>query len=171
MLTSLQIGFEIWTMQNDILFDNIYIGHSIEDAEQLRKETFDVKHPIELAEEEASKPKTEEEKVTPSVSFREDPVTFVREKVDYFVILAKEDPVRAVKQVPEVAGSLGALLLAMIAIIVGSIGASTPAPEPAAKKGKEAAGAAKEKAAEAVSSSADTDKSGATKRTKGSSSE
>ncbi|KAL2059315.1 hypothetical protein ABVK25_000607 [Lepraria finkii] len=28
------IGFEIWTMQSDILFDNIYIGHSIEDAEK-----------------------------------------------------------------------------------------------------------------------------------------
>lgn len=25
------IGFEIWTMQNDILFDNIYIGHSVEE--------------------------------------------------------------------------------------------------------------------------------------------
>jgi calnexin len=36
------VGFEIWTMQNDILFDNIYIGHSIEDAEKLRKETFDL---------------------------------------------------------------------------------------------------------------------------------
>lgn len=57
VLTSEQVGFEIWTMQNDILFDNIYIGHSIEDAEKLRKETFDLKHPVEVALEEASKPK------------------------------------------------------------------------------------------------------------------
>ena len=28
-------------MQNDILFDNIYIGHSPEDAEQLRKEILE----------------------------------------------------------------------------------------------------------------------------------
>ncbi|KAE8148295.1 Calreticulin family-domain-containing protein [Aspergillus avenaceus] len=158
------IGFEIWTMQNDILFDNIYIGHSAEDAEQLRKETFDVKHPIEVAEEEASKPKKEETGPTTSVSFKEDPVTYVREKVDTFVGLAKEDPVNAVKQVPEVAGTLGAVVLSMILIIVGAIKASSPAPAPA-KKGKETAGATKEKASEAVSSAADAGKGGATKRT------
>ncbi|RMJ24940.1 Calnexin [Aspergillus sp. HF37] len=157
------IGFEIWTMQNDILFDNIYIGHSIEDAEKLRKETFDVKHPVETAEEEALRPKPEEKDATPSVSFREDPVAFVREKVDHFVGLAKQDPVGAVKQVPEVAGGLVALVTTMILIIVTAIGASSPAPAPA-KKGKEAAGAGKEKAGEATSSSADTGKGGATKR-------
>jgi calnexin len=159
----LQIGFEIWTMQNDILFDNIYIGHSIEDAEKLRKETFDVKHPVEIAEEEALKPKPEEKDATPSVSFREDPVAFVREKVDHFVGLAKQDPVGAVKQVPEVAGGLVAVVTTMILIIVTAIGASSPAPAPA-KKGKEAAGAGKEKAGEGTSSSADTGKGGATKR-------
>ncbi|OJJ82078.1 calnexin [Aspergillus glaucus CBS 516.65] len=156
------IGFEIWTMQNDILFDNIYIGHSAEDAEKLRKETFDVKRPVEAAQEEAAKPKPEEKGATPSVSFKEDPVVYVREKVDYFVGLAKQDPVHAIKQVPEVAGGLGALLFTMILIIVGAIGASSPAP--ASQKGKEAAGKSKEKEGEATSSSADTGKSGATKR-------
>ncbi|GLI76502.1 hypothetical protein PoHVEF18_004775 [Penicillium ochrochloron] len=164
------IGFEIWTMQNDILFDNIYIGHSIEEAEALRKETFDVKFPIEEAEEEASKPKPE----TPAapgttVTFKEDPVTFVRQKVDYFVGLAKEDPVNAVKTVPEVAGGLVALLLTSILIIVGAIGSSTPAP--AQKKGKAPAAGSKEKTGEATSSSADTGKSGATKRATRSSAE
>lgn len=157
-------------MQNDILFDNIYIGHSVEDAEKLRKETFDVKHPIELAEEEALKPKQEEKGATPSVSFKEDPVTFVREKVDYFVGLAKQDPVGAVKQVPEVAGGLVALLATMVLIIVGAVGASSPAPAPA-KKGKEAAGKTKEKTGQASSSSADTGKGGATKRNTRSSAE
>lgn len=166
----LQIGFEIWTMQNDILFDNIYIGHSVEDAEKLRKETFDVKRPVEAAEEEALKPKEEEKLATPSVGFKEDPVTFIREKVDYFIVLAKQDPVGAVKAVPEVAGGLVALLVTMILIIVGAIGASSPAPAPA-KKGKEAAGAGKEKAGQATSSSADTGKGGATKRTTRSSAE
>ncbi|KAA8644556.1 hypothetical protein EYZ11_001446 [Aspergillus tanneri] len=165
------IGFEIWTMQNDILFDNIYIGHSVEDAEKLRKETFDIKHPVEVAEEEASKPKVDEKAPTTSVSFKEDPVTYVREKVDSFVGLAKQDPINAVKQVPEVAGGLGALLLTMILIIVGAVGSSTPAPAPAAKKGKGASGAAKEKTGAATSSSADTDKGKATKRTTRSSAE
>lgn len=157
-------------MQNDILFDNIYIGHSIDDAEQLRKETFDLKFPIEEAEEEASKPKPE----TPAaagttVTFKEDPVTFVRQKVDHFVGLAKEDPINAVKTVPEVAGGLIALLFTSILIIVGAIGSSSPAP--AQKKGKAPAAGAKEKTGEATSSSADTGKSGATKRTTRSSAE
>lgn len=150
-------------MQNDILFDNIYIGHSVEDAEKLRKETFDVKRPVEAAEEEAAKPKPEEKRATPSVSFKEDPVVYVREKVDYFVGLAKQDPVNAIKQVPEVAGGLGALLVTMIFIIVGAIGASSPAPS-ASKKGKEGAGKTKEKEGGATTSSADTGKGGATKR-------
>ncbi|KAL1964335.1 hypothetical protein VTN77DRAFT_7020 [Rasamsonia byssochlamydoides] len=159
------IGFEIWTMQNDILFDNIYIGHSIEDAEALRKETFDVKKPIELAEEEAQKPKFQD-KTKPSVSFKENPVAYVREKVDLFVSVAKQDPIQAVKLVPEVAGGLGAILLATILFIVGAIRASSPAPaaKGAAQKGKEAASAGKEKSAEAVSSAAETAKGGATKR-------
>lgn len=156
-------------MQNDILFDNIYIGHSEEDAKQLRQETFDVKHPVEKAEEEALNPK-KEEGATTSVSFKEDPVTYVREKVDQFVILAKEDPLTAVKTVPEVAGGLGALLVTMILIIVGAISASSPAAAPA-KKGKAAASAPKEKKGEATSSAADTGKGSATKRNTRSSAE
>lgn len=161
-------------MQNDILFDNIYIGHSIEDAAAFRKETFDIKKPIEVAEEEAARPKNEEKPST-SVSFSEDPVTYVREKVDLFVTLAKQDPVNAIKTVPEVAGGIGALLLTSILVIVGAIGASSPATTEKAKqatqKGKEAASVTKEKTSEAVSSAAETVKSGATKRTTRSSAE
>ncbi|KAJ5942051.1 hypothetical protein N7516_002219 [Penicillium verrucosum] len=164
------IGFEIWTMQNDILFDNVYIGHSVEDAEKLRQETFDVKFPIEEAEEEATKPKPEVNEEGTTVTFQEDPVTFVRQKVNHFVELAKEDPINAAKTLPEVAGGLGALLLTMILVVVGAISASSPA-APAEKKGKQPAGAPKEKKEEAVSSSAETSKGGATKRTTRSSAE
>ncbi|KAJ5168160.1 Calnexin [Penicillium canariense] len=164
------IGFEIWTMQNDILFDNIYIGHSVEEAEQLRKETFDVKYPIEEAEEEASKPKPVAPVGGTTVAFKEDPVTFVRQKIYYFNHLAKQDPIDAVKKVPEVAGGLVALLLTSILIIVGAIRSSSPAPA-AEKKGKAAAGGAKEKTGEATSSSADTGKGGVTKRATRSSAE
>lgn len=163
----MQVGFEIWTMQNDILFDNIYIGHSIEDAEKFRKETFDVKKPIELAEEEAQKPKKEDKKA--GVSFRENPVAYVRDKADLFITLAKADPIHAVKTVPEIAGGLGALLLTLVLIIVGAISISTPAAAPAGKKAEKGKEAAKDKA-EATSSSADT-KSGATKRNTRSSSD
>jgi calnexin len=161
------IGFEIWTMQNDILFDNIYIGHSVEDAEALRKETFDIKKPIETAEEEASRPKPVENPST-SVSFSEDPVTYVREKVDSFVTLVQQDPINAIKTVPEVAGGLVALLATFILIIVGVVGASSPKATP---KGKEAAKVTKEKTTEAVSSATETAKGGVTKRTTRSSTE
>lgn len=151
-------------MQNEILFDNIYIGHSIEDAAALREETFAVKKPIETAEEEAAKPKVEKKAQTGGVTFQEDPIAFIRQKIDLFISLVQQDPIEAVKTVPEVAGGLGALVLATILFIVGAITASSPAPAKAAEKGKAAATATKEKAAEAVSSAAEAAKS-ATKRT------
>ncbi|ODH22301.1 hypothetical protein ACO22_05543, partial [Paracoccidioides brasiliensis] len=161
------IGFEIWTMQNDILFNNIYIGHSIEDAQKLKSETWDIKHPIEVAEEEAERPK-DDEKDSSSVSFKEAPVQFVREKINLFISIARKDPVQAAKSVPEVAGGLGALVFTLALVIVGAIGLSSPAPAPAAAKkvdGKEKKdGAAKEKAAEAVSTTADNVKGAATRR-------
>ncbi|KAF3491828.1 calnexin [Arthroderma uncinatum] len=161
------IGFEIWTMQNDILFDNIYIGHSIEDAEKLKAETYDIKRPIEAAEEEASKPKLSPEidDETPAVPFTEDPVAYIRAKLDRFITIAQDDPVAALKAVPEVGGAIGAILASLV-VIIGMFGLSTPAP-PAAKKetGKAAEKTEKEKAAEAVvASGADSGKGEAKKR-------
>lgn len=163
-------------MQSDILFDNIYIGHSVEDAKRLKAETFDIKHPIESVLEEAEKPKRDEQKTdTPEVSFKEDPVQYVRSKVDLFLSVVREDPVEAVKAVPEVAGGLGALLVTLILLIVGAVGLSTPAPAPATtkeeKKGKDKdkskdeTSADKDKGAEGSSSSTDKGKGGASKRT------
>ena len=163
----LQIGFEIWTMQNDILFDNIYIGHSIDDAQKLKAETWDIKHPIEVAEEEATKPK-EEKKDVPGLTFKDDPVKYIRTKVDLFITVAKKDPIGAVKLVPEVAGGVGALIVTLVLVIVGAVGlgsptsAPVPAPKKATEKGKESA---KEKAAEAESTAADNLKGAATRRT------
>lgn len=48
-------------MQNNILFDNIYIGHSEEDARKFAEETWVVKYKIEKdAEDLASKPASSE---------------------------------------------------------------------------------------------------------------
>jgi calnexin len=44
-------------MDKDILFDNIYIGHSVEDAAKFAQETFHEKHPIEQLLELEDKPK------------------------------------------------------------------------------------------------------------------
>ncbi|ODQ65851.1 calnexin [Nadsonia fulvescens var. elongata DSM 6958] len=41
------LGLELWTMQADILFDNIYLGHSVEEAEMIGNSTFVVKRHFE----------------------------------------------------------------------------------------------------------------------------
>ncbi|OAX83353.1 hypothetical protein ACJ72_02294 [Emergomyces africanus] len=164
------IGFEIWTMQNDILFDNIYIGHSIEDAEKLKAETFDIKHPIEVAEEEATRPKEEEKKKQGTLNFKDSPVKYILEKLESFLALARQDPVKAAKTYPEVVGCFVAVLLSLIAMVASSVGLGSSAPTPAAKKqqagkGKDSGSSQeKEKAAEAVSTAAENVKGGAKKR-------
>lgn len=132
------IGFEIWTMQNDILFDNIYIGHSVDDAEKLKAETYDIKHKIETAEEEATQPKPDDTPKSPmDLNFMEDPVHYIREKLDLFITIAKGDPVQAIKFMPEVAGAIGtvaAIIIATLVILITSSGASPP---PQVKKAAE----------------------------------
>ncbi|KAF2498451.1 Calreticulin-domain-containing protein [Lophium mytilinum] len=165
------IGFEIWTMQNDILFDNIYIGHSVEDAEKLKAETFDVKHPAEKAEEEATAPKPEDPPTNPlDTPFLEDPVTWIKTKLNLFLTIAKRDPIEAIKFVPEIAGGLGVAALTVLAILGSLIfgGASAPSKEQvkdAAKKAKDAAVEGKDKAAAAVASGVEKAQAEANKRT------
>ncbi len=152
-------------MQNNILFDNIYIGHSVEDAKKFADETFFKKSPVEKALEEADRPKQEDKPASPSdLKFLDDPKTYVLEKLDLFLTIAKRDPVEAIKFVPEIAGGIAAIFVTFIALIVGLVGGGS-APAPAAKK---PVTDAKEKAKEAKSSGAatgaDTGKE-ATKRT------
>lgn len=142
-------------MQSDILFDNVYIGHSLEDANKLKNETFDIKHKIEQAEEDAAKPKPEEEPKMPGeITFKEDPINFVREKVDLFYSIAKNDPIQAIKMLPEVAGGIGALAVTVLALLIGlatmGSGKAPPQVKDAAKKLKDGAVDAKDQAADAA---------------------
>jgi len=50
-------------MQNDILFDNIYIGHSEEGAKNFAEETWVIKHEIEKAAEDQESKKYEDKEV------------------------------------------------------------------------------------------------------------
>ena len=158
-------------MQSDILFDNIYIGHSTEDAEKLKSETFDVKHKIEAAEEEATKPPPEDDEIkSPSdLKFMDDPVFYVREKINLFIAIAKTNPIEAIKFVPEVSGAIGAILAVMIAIVVGAVTSSGATPPPqvkkAAEKAKQAAMDGKDQLTDAVSSGAEKAQSEVNKRT------
>jgi len=123
------VGIELWTMTEDILFSNIYIGHSVEDAKAFAAETFDVKKPLETAAEKAATPDVEEEDSTTTSSFKEDPISFIREKVLAFIEAAKLDPVSAFKTQPETGAALAAALftfLGMIGALFGLVGGSQP---------------------------------------------
>nr|CAG8527874.1 8302_t:CDS:10 [Entrophospora candida]CAG8560287.1 3293_t:CDS:10 [Entrophospora candida] len=109
------VGFELWTMQNNILFDNIYIGHSIEDAEKLAEETWSIKYEIEKKAEEAQVPPiVDTDKPT---SFTEDPFKYLQIHVNEFINILFEDPIEAVKTKPEVAGGLAAAVLFLFSLI------------------------------------------------------
>lgn len=162
-------------MQNDILFDNIYIGHSKADAEALRKESFNVKLPVEVAEEDKEKPKPEEKdkpfKSPSDLVFMDDPVTYVREKVTLFIELAKRDPVEAARFMPEVAGGLAVGAVTVLLLLVGLVsGGSSAAPskqqvKDKAQQAKDAAAKTKDQVAEAVASGAERAKDEVNKRT------
>lgn len=110
-------------MTEDILFDNIYVGHSVEDAKAFAAETFDIKKELEVAASKATKLDGEDD--DEELSFKDDPITFIREKVLTFIDLAKLDPLLAFKTHPETGvGLAGALftLLGMVGALFGLIG-------------------------------------------------
>ncbi|KDN53407.1 Calreticulin-domain-containing protein [Tilletiaria anomala UBC 951] len=151
------IGFEIWTMDEDILFDNIYIGHSEAEAKKFADETFGAKSPIEQniekKEEDAAAKKAAASGVSGG-SF----VDNARQKLNEFIEAARVDPVAAIKEQPAVAGGVGAAVAGLVTLlgIVGSLlggGSSSSGAKKAAQsakaKGKEAAAKAKSSAVKA----------------------
>jgi calnexin len=153
-------------MQNNIMFDNIYIGHSVDDARKLAEETFFLKHPLEELAELADKPKVEEPPKSPSdLKFLDDPVLYIKEKLDLFLTIAKNDPIEAVKFVPEAAGGIAAVLVTIVAVLVGVIGSGSSATPAAKKVATDAKGKAAEgKGAEGSATGADTSKGELNKR-------
>ncbi|RMZ83256.1 hypothetical protein DV738_g1234, partial [Chaetothyriales sp. CBS 135597] len=155
------IGFEIWTMQSDITFDNIYIGHSVEDANAFRAETYDIKRPLEVAKEDALKPKPADEAKSPlDLKFADDPVKYATAKLDLFLTLAKRDPLEAIRFVPEVVGAagLGVVLVLTLLFTLFSGSPATPSKEEikkSAQAAKDKAADASDKAAAAVATGAD----------------
>lgn len=155
-------------MQSDILFDNIYIGHSVEDAAKLAAETFHVKHPVEKELLEAEKPKKSEKPKSPlDLKFTDDPVLYVKEKIDLFLTIAQNDPIEAIKFVPEVPGAAVGIFATFIILVVSlvSLGSSSPAVKKAATDAKEKAKEASDKVAQATTTGADKAKAELTKRT------
>ncbi|KAF8469607.1 Calreticulin family-domain-containing protein [Kalaharituber pfeilii] len=164
------VGFELWTMSNNILFDNIYIGHSVKDAEELQKKTFDIKKKIELEEEALQTPKPELPKDDKApFSFKEDPLAYIKFKLELFLATVQKDPVGAVKAFPETAGGIFAVFATLFAVLAGLISmASAPAKvtkAPAQKKAAEEKKAPTPAKKEAASSSSEDEKKKTTRRT------
>lgn len=51
------IGFEVWSMNSGIMFNNIYLGHSVKEAELIGNSTFVPKLELESKNYEETKPK------------------------------------------------------------------------------------------------------------------
>ncbi|PWN47184.1 Calreticulin-domain-containing protein [Violaceomyces palustris] len=127
------VGFELWTMDEDILFDNIYIGHDAEQASAFAKETFHVKLPIEQNKEEEANPKKEQEGGAAA-----NLVEKVRGTANEFIAKARENPVEAIKEMPQVAGAFGAAfagLLALVGLVGSALGGGGPSGARPAGKG------------------------------------
>jgi hypothetical protein len=111
-------------MTEDILFDNIYVGHSVDDAKAFAAETFDVKHPLEKAADKSAF-SDEDEVETDEVTFTENPVDFLRNKAFKFIALARIDPIAAWKAQPETGVAfVGAVLtfFGMLGALFGLVG-------------------------------------------------
>lgn len=111
-------------MTEDILFNNIYIGHSIDDAKSLAAETFDIKHPLEKVADKAAFSSEDEDELD-ELTFAENPVEFLRNKAFKFIALARIDPIAAFKTHPETGVALAGALLTffgMLGALLGLVG-------------------------------------------------
>jgi calnexin len=152
-------------MQKDILFDNIYIGHSAAEADKLKEGTYDIKRPIEEKEESIATPAPSKEEESAPGSFKEDPVAYVKSKVALFVAIAQINPVEAAKTVPEVAAGAVVLIISVMALagtLLGSPDAAVKAKD-AKAKAKEGTDKLKEKSKEVKDAAADAAATGADK--------
>ncbi|KNC99960.1 uncharacterized protein SPPG_05332 [Spizellomyces punctatus DAOM BR117] len=137
------IGFELWTMQDKILFDNIYVGHSAEDAKKLAEESFAIKAKLEKKDE----PKPEKEKGETKDLPLLERVNVIKDQVLDFVQRVQKDPVEAIQELPQIAAGVIGTAIVVPMLLVGAI-ISMGSKKPAAKKVKKVDVAAKKKDAQ-----------------------
>lgn len=172
------IGIEIWTMQKDILFDNFYLGHSIEEAESIGNFTFVRKLQIEQSQENAKNKEIKADQQKQMYKsmldhFRADPVDFLLTLYKTFMTGIHSDPLTFLQEQPVVVigcivgfltvSALGFGLLGVVAFLLKSAMAPSAAPAAAESKKVEAADKKVEASAKTSSTSAST---APTKRTK-----
>lgn len=113
------IGFELWTMTADILFDNIYVGHSAADAKKLAAETFHLKFPLEKAAA-GTKLDVPPEDYVFTGDWKSDPIGYARYKVQELIDDAAYDPVEALKAHYPTVGAM-AVALACVTSLLGAL--------------------------------------------------
>lgn len=59
------IGFELWSMEGNIMFDNIYLGHHVEEAQLIGNLTFLPKQKLESANYDRHRPRAKHEPMPP----------------------------------------------------------------------------------------------------------
>lgn len=165
------IGIEIWTMQKDILFDNFYLGHSIEEAESIGNFTYYTKLQLEQVQENAKTKeiKTEQQKEMYQSMldhFRADPIDFLINLYTTFMTNVNKDPIAFFKEQPVIFigcivgflsfSALSFGLLGVVGFLFKSLFASPKKPVVAEKKKVEAADKKVTPTAESSSSSAAT---------------
>ncbi|CAH6721897.1 calnexin homolog [[Candida] jaroonii] len=89
------LGFDLWTIENDVLFDNIYLGHSIQEAETIGNETFKLKFDLESENYQQNKPKAIKGPSPPPKSFEEilnddNTSTFQQVYLFFFLVFKRE---------------------------------------------------------------------------------
>ncbi|KAJ1909067.1 hypothetical protein IWQ60_011374 [Tieghemiomyces parasiticus] len=110
-------GFELLAIENMILFDNIYVGQSVAEAERLAEETWKVKKEAETAqlfrpEEGGDAADAEVPDPRDFVKFARYQVTKFRDDVSILIQAGRVDIGRAIRDQPRVAGILGLLFVA-----------------------------------------------------------
>ncbi len=126
------IGFELWTMTDSILFDNIYLGHSIDEAEDIGNSTFLPKLKIEQQEAAASAPSSDYEPEKPASPTKDDDswisslldsvvvkvVLFLR-GANAYVLSLSSDPIHTLLNRPGEAVLYSSIFLSFFTLIYG----------------------------------------------------
>jgi len=148
------VGFEIWSMQSDITFDNIYVGKSLDEAKAFAKATFSDKKPIEDAADKASKPADSHKHTESGTPFdlellKADPLGYSKAKALEFVDDLKTDFVGTLKGQPQTSAVFGGILAMLVGLIGIVLSLLSPKPKVVKKKASEAVKSTKVQAAKA----------------------
>lgn len=126
------VGFEIWTMSAEMLFDNVFIGDSVQELDEFTKSTYAVKKPLEEKREREALEATIKDPAEEGASGL---TNVARAHLLDFLAKFNADPVLALKDRWDVAGVLGvfvAAFLGLVGLLMGAAGGGSASVAPKA---------------------------------------